>query len=98
MLIYYAMLVLAVSCVTFVAYGIDKRRARSGEQRIPEATLQLLALSGGWPGAWAGQQFFRHKTQKLSFLIIFWLIVALHAIFITGMCYLWLFAGFHFSH
>ncbi|EAQ80308.1 DUF1294 domain-containing protein [Blastopirellula marina] len=90
MLIFYALLVSVVSCVTFVAYGIDKRRAQLGRHRISENTLQLLALSGGWPGAWAAQQFFRHKTQKLSFLLVYWLIVAMHVVLLAGLCYLWL--------
>ena len=77
-----------MSVVTFVCYGIDKRSAQHGRRRIAEARLHLLALLGGWPGAWAGQQFFRHKTQKFSFRIVFWLIVALHVAVICGLLYL----------
>lgn len=67
-----------MSLITFAAYGIDKRQAKTGGRRISEARLQCLALLGGWPGAWAGQQFFRHKTQKLAFRLIYWSIVLLH--------------------
>ena len=38
----------------------------------------MLALLGGWPGAFLAQRYFRHKTQKVSFQIVSWLIVALH--------------------
>lgn len=67
------------SVVTFCAYGLDKRAARKGTWRTKEATLHVLELIGGWPGALIGQGVFRHKTRKLSFKIVTWLIVVLHA-------------------
>jgi uncharacterized membrane protein YsdA (DUF1294 family) len=42
---------------------------------VPERTLHLLALLGGWPGAILGQRHFRHKTRKVSFLFAFWAVV-----------------------
>jgi uncharacterized membrane protein YsdA (DUF1294 family) len=74
----YVGIVLVMSLASFVAYGWDKRRAVNGGRRVPESTLQLLALFGGWPGALIGQRQFHHKTKKLSFLIVFWLVVVLH--------------------
>ncbi len=67
------------SVITFFAYGLDKRAARRGRWRTPEATLHLLELLGGFPGAMLAQRIFRHKRGKVRYLIIFWLIVALHA-------------------
>lgn len=69
----------AMSLVTFCFYGFDKRRARLGGSRVPEKTLHLLELLGGWPGALLGMRTFRHKTQKRSFRLVFFAIVALHA-------------------
>lgn len=69
---------LAVSAVTFFLYRSDKRRAAAGGDRIPEATLHLAALLGGWPGAFLAQQRYRHKTAKASFLFGYWTIVLLH--------------------
>ena len=69
----------AVSLIAFVAYGHDKRRARRGGRRVPEATLHTTELLGGWPGAFAAQRLFRHKTRKRPFQFVFWTIVALHA-------------------
>lgn len=66
---------LLLSLVTLVTYFRDKRAAERQAWRVPEATLQCLALSGGWPGALIGQQRFRHKTRKLSFQIVFWLML-----------------------
>ena len=74
----YLSLVAVMSCASFAAYGFDKRRAASGGRRIAERTLHLLAFLGGWPGALLGQRQFRHKTQKVSFRLVFWLTVVLH--------------------
>ena len=69
---------LAVSVFAFFAYRSDKRRTEAGEWRIPESTLHLIALIGGWPGAFLAQRAFRHKTSKLSFQFVFWSTVLLH--------------------
>jgi uncharacterized membrane protein YsdA (DUF1294 family) len=84
----YLAVVLVMSFVAFVFYGLDKRRARTDGRRVPETTLQLLALVGGWPGALLGQRVFRHKTQKLGFRIVFWLCVVLHLAAVGGAVYL----------
>ena len=74
----YLGIVLVLSLACYVAYGWDKRSAANGSRRLPEHTLHILALLGGWPGALLGQRHFRHKTKKLSFLIVFWCVVVLH--------------------
>ncbi len=77
-IVIYLSLVFVMSVVSFAAYGLDKRWAVNGSRRVPEQTLHILALLGGWPGALLGQRQFRHKTKKLSFLIVFWCVVVLH--------------------
>lgn len=67
-----------MSLVTFVAFAWDKSRAKRAERRVPERTLHLLELLGGWPGALAGQRWLRHKSEKLSYRVVLWAIVALH--------------------
>ena len=84
----YLAVVVLMSLVSFVAYGFDKRRARKDGRRVPEKNLHLMALFGGWPGALIGQRVFRHKTQKLSFRVVFWLCVALHLAIVGGVVYL----------
>lgn len=56
-----------VNLVAFALMGLDKRRARRGEWRIPETTLFLPALLGGTLGAIAGMYCFRHKTRHWYF-------------------------------
>lgn len=58
------------SLPAFALYGIDKRQARAGGWRVPEAVLHALALMGGVLGAWAGRAVFHHKTQQRVFLIV----------------------------
>lgn len=68
------------SAFAYYFYWDDKRRAKLGEWRIPEANLHFWALIGGWPGAFIAQQQFRHKTKKIPFQIVFWLVVMAHQI------------------
>lgn len=58
---------LAFNLITFLVYGIDKRKARKNRWRIPEATLLLLAALGGSIGAWLGMKVWHHKTQHKKF-------------------------------
>lgn len=58
-----------INVVTFAVYGIDKKKARKGLWRIPEATLLLLAVIGGALGAWIGMRFWHHKTLHWKFRI-----------------------------
>jgi len=83
----YLVVVAALSVATFVTYGLDKRRARQGGRRVSEKTLHMLGLCGGWPGALAGQRVFRHKTQKFTFRVVFWLCVCAHLAIIGGLFY-----------
>ena len=68
----------ALSATTFVLYALDKSSARSSQWRVPENMLHLLALLGGWPGAWIAQVLFRHKISKSSFMAAFALSVAVN--------------------
>ena len=83
----YLVVVAAMSLVCFMAYGFDKDQAVYGGRRVPESTLHMLEFLGGWPGALLGQRFFRHKTQKRSFLMEFWLVVFLHFSAVGAVAY-----------
>ena len=72
---------IGTNVITFLFYGYDKRQSQKNRVRIPEAVLHMLALLGGSPGAFLGQIFFRHKTKKLRFRIVFLAIVLLQILF-----------------
>ena len=63
LIIYGAYLVL-LSLITFIAYGVDKRKAEKGKWRTKEKTLLFLSLFGGAFGGYPAMQIFRHKTKK----------------------------------
>jgi uncharacterized membrane protein YsdA (DUF1294 family) len=67
-----------MSALAFSVYWMDKRRASRGEWRISERALHTIELLGGWPGAWIAQRMFRHKWRKTQYVLVFWLIVAVH--------------------
>ena len=52
-----------INIVGFLAMGIDKKRAKMMEWRIPEKTLFLITLFGGGIGTISGMYTFRHKTS-----------------------------------
>lgn len=69
-----------VSVISFLQYRADKKRAATSVRRIAERSLHAVELLGGWPGALVAQQVYRHKTRKVRFQMVFWIIVALHQV------------------
>lgn len=69
-----------MSAISCLMYRSDRIAARSERPRIPEATLHLTDLPGGWPGALVAQQAYRHKTAKHSFQAVFWVTVIINLI------------------
>ncbi len=74
-----------LNVVTLMVVRHDKRLAQKqggagrrankarNKPRVPEKTLQLLALGGGGVGLLVGFSVFRHKTRKGRFLLVSWL-------------------------
>ena len=56
-----------ITIIAFALMGIDKRKAKKGAFRIPEASLFVTALLGGSIGAVAGMLIFHHKTNHWYF-------------------------------
>ena len=61
-----------MSVLTVVLYRYDKRAAEQGGQRIPNTTLHLSSLLGGWPGALIARPLLRHKLNQKRFRGFFW--------------------------
>ena len=62
---------LAINVIGFLAMWIDKIKAQKGSWRIKEKTLFMITLFGGGVGTIAGMYTFRHKTQKIGFVVGF---------------------------
>ena len=75
-----------INILGFFIMWIDKRKAVKGRWRISEKTLFIITALGGGIGTTAGMYIFRHKTQKLNFVIGFPFITILE---IIGIVY-WL--------
>ena len=60
---------LAVNLITFILYGVDKRRAKKGAWRVPEKTLLTGTWLLGGLGAWLAMRTFRHKTKHIAFQV-----------------------------
>lgn len=58
-----------INILGFLLMFIDKQKAKKGAWRIPEKTLFIITTLGGGIGTIAGMYMFRHKTQKLNFVI-----------------------------
>lgn len=85
---FYLLLLCCMSVITFFVMGSDKRRAKRGARRVPEARLFLLALLGGGVGGLLGMYAFRHKTRHPQFALGFPLIAAvqiLAALYLFGI-------------
>ena len=83
---------LAYGVLSLVCAGLywhDKHQALGQGRRTPEKLLHATELLGGWPGALVAQQVWRHKTRKLSYQLVFWLIVLVHQVVWVD----WLFLG-----
>ena len=79
---------LIMNFLTWVIYGLDKGRAKSGKWRIPERTLLILAAIGGSVGALIGMLMFRHKTRKAKFVILVPVLLVIHCV-LVGLVWQW---------
>ncbi|MBE5960107.1 MAG: DUF1294 domain-containing protein [Lachnospiraceae bacterium] len=80
--------VVIMNLAGYISMGIDKRKAKRGDYRIPERVLFGIAIFGGSIGSIIGMQKFRHKTKHKSFVYGMPAILCLHIITIVA-CYFW---------
>lgn len=83
-------LIIYLICINLIGFFImwlDKRKAKKGNWRIPEKTLFIITALGGGIGTIAGMYTFRHKTQKLNFVIGFPVITILEIILVLHLIF-----------
>lgn len=77
-----------INVITFILFGVDKRKALKSRQRIPIVTLLGFSFAGGSVGGIIGMYTFRHKTKKTYFkagmpmillaqLVLVWCLISL---------------------
>ena len=76
----YLIVYLFMIFITFIFYGVDKRKARKNKWRIKEATLLGLSLLLGSLGGLCGLYVLRHKTKHWYFVVINYLALIIHII------------------
>lgn len=62
-------ILLLINTISFILFGIDKRKAIRHQRRISEFILLSVTFLGGTVGALLGMLIFRHKISKTSFLV-----------------------------
>jgi uncharacterized membrane protein YsdA (DUF1294 family) len=67
-----------VSMITAFFYWKDKKSSKSGGWRVSERTLHILELAGGWAVAFWMQRAIRHKIRKISYQVVYWVIIVFH--------------------
>ena len=77
-----ALYLIGANMVAFILMGIDKRKAKRQQWRIPERTFWSLAIMGSALGVIIGMKVFRHKTKHRSFVIGMPMILVIHIILI----------------
>ena len=76
----YLIALVIMSLITFIFYGIDKKRAQKNKWRIKEATLLGLSLLLGSIGGLCGLYILRHKTKHWYFVVINFLALIIHIV------------------
>lgn len=79
----------AANLTSFLAYWLDKSRARRDKPRISESRLlQLTFLGpvGAIPGVW----WVRHKSSKLSYLVKYFAVLVVSLAAHAAVAYWWL--------
>ena len=63
--------IIAINIIAFFFFGLDKLKSQLHSRRVSEKGLWFVAFVGGTIGSLLGMHFFRHKTKKTSFQIVF---------------------------
>ena len=78
----------AINLGSFGLFYYDKQQALYRRWRVPEKTLQLSALMGGWLGGMLAIDMFRHKTKKEPFRSIYRACILGNIVGVSALAYL----------
>ncbi|MBQ7337543.1 MAG: DUF1294 domain-containing protein [Clostridia bacterium] len=85
MIVYFSVFVAVMSLVAFILYAADKKKAKKGAWRIPEATLLGVGFCGGAVGALLAMNMLRHKTKHWYFWVVNIVGLVLHIVIAAWM-------------
>lgn len=74
----YLAIVIVMSFITLILYGVDKSKSKRNVWRIKEATLLLCSFFFGALGGYIGMIAFHHKTKHWYFQVVNIFSLALH--------------------
>jgi len=74
---------LILGLLTFSVFAKDKHASKHGLWRVPENTLHILSLLGGWTGGVVGQKILRHKTHKQPFKTLFTITIFINILLLS---------------
>ena len=80
MFYFYALYFLIMNLIGFLTMGIDKKRARRRQRRIPEKLLFGIAVLSGCYGSYLGMRVYHHKTRHKLFSIGLPILMVLHLV------------------
>ncbi len=58
-----------LNILSFIYFGLDKRKAKKNQHRVSEKSLLIMTVFGGTIGSILGMLIFNHKTNKRSFIL-----------------------------
>lgn len=76
----------ALNLWAFVAFGVDKHKAKHSKWPTPESFLLTLAALGGSIGAVMGIKLWHHKTKHKKFQFLVPLFLFIHILLIAWYC------------
>jgi len=90
----YVTWLLAFTIMTWALYAWDKRVSELGKLlkgwRVPEFTLNLMFLLGGFAGGWVARSMFHHKSnvKRHPWILVFLIIgTVFHVLFALRLMY-----------
>ena len=89
-ILYLIIYLVIINVMTFIVYGVDKRKAKQSKWRIRESTLLGLAAIGGSIGALLAMKILRHKTLHNQFKYGVPLILVVQIAIGAAIWYFWM--------